>query len=412
MPAKRQLLVCSAEFPEPPLNGTLLILHELLVRLRERFRITLLSYAREDQLDARFEGVETVTLARPSHGGTAANATAWVTGLLSRRAFGFAGYPGPMEDVVAQLVSTGDWFAAHVVHTELAELGRVLKAHGVPSVLSAIDARYLNIAATADMRAFPANLAWRDECRRVRRFERREYREFTRVTVVTDHDRQALHRLEPALPIDVITNGVDPRMLAPDERPRDPNDVLFLGTMDWPPNVAAVEWFADEVWPAIHAAHPQATFSVVGRNLAEHERSRLDGRPGVRAVGEVPQVDPWLRAAGVVVVPMVSGTGIKNKLLEALATGAPTVSTSLAVEGTAVADGVHTLIADGADEFGAGVRALMADPARAAELGNAGRDLVGRSHSWAAVAQAYAQLYQDCAKELDNAREKSRGTSQ
>jgi len=159
--------------------------------------------------------------------------------------------------------------------------------------------------------------------------------------------------------------------------------IVFTGQMDYRPNVEAVAAFAHDVMPRLRERWDDARFAIVGRNPTDIVRS-LDGRNGTRVTGAVPDVRSWLAAADVVVAPLRIARGIQNKVLEALAMGRPTMVSSAALEGIDAQPGVHLLLADGADAQAEAVSEVLADPARAAMLGRAGRQRMHSQYSWTA----------------------------
>jgi glycosyltransferase involved in cell wall biosynthesis len=114
-------------------------------------------------------------------------------------------------------------------------------------------------------------------------------------------------------------------------------------------------------------------------------------------VADVPDLRPYLWAAPVYACPMDSGTGIKNKLLEAMAAGAPAVATPLACQGLAVRDGEHLRIAEDDDGVAAALARLLTDPAEGARLAAAARAYVSARHDWDAVVRAYQAVYAEIA---------------
>src|SRR5690606_13369872 len=138
--------------------------------------------------------------------------------------------------------------------------------------------------------------------------------------------------------------------------------------------------------------HPGARLDLVGRRPSR-EVQELAALPGVHVSGEVPSLAPWMAAADVYVCSMVSGTGIKNKLLEAFSFGVPCVATSMAIQGINAEHNVSVMLGDTPEALAEHVCVLLANPARAAALGDAGRELVHREHGWSAVARSYEQVY-------------------
>ena len=186
-----------------------------------------------------------------------------------------------------------------------------------------------------------------------------------------------------------LDNGValdyfDPAAgFAPVERGEGPL-LVFTGQMDYRPNVEAVESFAHEVLPLIHAHHPGATFAIVGRNPSKAVTA-LAALPGVVVTGGVPDVRGWLAAADVVVAPLRTARGIQNKVLEAMAMARPVVASPQAAEGIDARHGEHLLIAVDPEDEARQVMALLADPAGAARLGTAARSRMEERYRWSAT---------------------------
>jgi glycosyltransferase involved in cell wall biosynthesis len=162
--------------------------------------------------------------------------------------------------------------------------------------------------------------------------------------------------------------------------------------MGYDQSVLSAEFLAHEVMPRVRGRRPEARLAIVGRQPSPRVR-RLDELAGVQVEADVPDMTDWLSRGGLYACPMVAGTGIKNRLLEAMANGVPCVASSLALRGLETQPGRELLLADGAREFADALVALLEDPARGAALGRAGRDYVARQHSWASVASSHEQLY-------------------
>jgi glycosyltransferase involved in cell wall biosynthesis len=150
------------------------------------------------------------------------------------------------------------------------------------------------------------------------------------------------------------------------------------------------------VLPRVRAECADARLLIVGRDPADAVLA-LGTHAGVEVVGEVDDVGTYLARAAVFVAPILSGSGIKNKVLEAFAVSRPVVATSLAVEGLPVSDGREARVADGADAFARAIVDLLADPAAAERIGAAGRGLVEDRYTWEACADRYRRLYEDLA---------------
>lgn len=227
-------------------------------------------------------------------------------------------------------------------------------------------------------------------------YERRLLRDFDRVLVVSAEDRAALRRLDARADPRVVPNGVDSAHYAPGAvapQPFPGPAIVFTGTLDFRPNIDAVAWFASEVLPRIRATSPAARLVVVGRAAAPAVRALHDGT-AVEVVGEVADVRPYIAGAAAYVVPMRIGGGSRLKLLEALAAGAPVVSTSMGAEGVeGLAHGRELLIADRPADFAAAVLRLIAEPDLARRIGAAGRALAVARYDWSTIVPRLEAAY-------------------
>jgi glycosyltransferase involved in cell wall biosynthesis len=233
------------------------------------------------------------------------------------------------------------------------------------------------------------------------RFESWMFNHYRRVVVLTDADRDALHTLNPTLPLTVIPNGVDLTAFTPDPAiAREPGTIVFTGNFAYPPNVDAALFLIRQVLPRVQAIVPGARLLLVGANppddLTDYAADDLI------VTGSVPDLRPYLARAAVFACPLRIGAGIKNKVLEALAMGCPVVGTPISFDGIPARDGVSALFADAhAERFSAAVLHLLRDPALAGRIGANGRRLVesGAVWTWDRVAAAYEALYLDILQE-------------
>lgn len=190
-------------------------------------------------------------------------------------------------------------------------------------------------------------------------------------------------------PSTVVPNGVETERFPDTPVPSAPH-VVFLGALMTPPNVDGARWLAEEIWPRVLAAVPEATLSLVGRDPTA-EVLALGARPGVEVVPNPPDVVEHLLRARVSAVPLRIGSGTRLKALEGMAARRPVVGTTIGLEGLHVHPGHDVAVADDAVAFSAELVRLLIDDAAAQRLAVAGREVVEREYDWGTVGRAYTQ---------------------
>ena len=237
---------------------------------------------------------------------------------------------------------------------------------------------------------------WRDQARKMRRFERDTLRRFTRVIAVSARDAAALREQFGLARVDAIDTGVDLDFLAftpPPAAPEGGGLVAFTGTMSARANVDGVQFLLDEIWPRILRARPRAEAVIIGRDPPEAlARAARERGYAWRFTGFVDDVRPSVRAAHLSVIPLRVGSGTRIKAFESMALGRPVVSTTVGVEGLAVVPGEHLLVADDAEAFAASVLRLLDEPALGTRLASAARALLQERFSWAQVAAQFEAI--------------------
>lgn len=241
-------------------------------------------------------------------------------------------------------------------------------------------------------------LATRLALRRLIAWERRLGERSDEVWVCSEQDAErwtAVHGR--STPVRVIPNTVRTDQSDPARRVRrDPHRVLFTGVLSYRPNADAACELARSVLPAIRTIVPTATLEIVGRHPTDDVIGLHAPDQGVIVCGEVPEIQPHLQGAAVLVVPLRVGGGTRLKILEAMAAGLPVVSTAKGAEGLGAENGVHLLLAESAEQLAEAAARVMTDVALASALAHAGRALVDERFSGRAldrhVATAAAEL--------------------
>jgi glycosyltransferase involved in cell wall biosynthesis len=232
------------------------------------------------------------------------------------------------------------------------------------------------------------------EAGKLERFEQQQCRRAAVNLVVSELDAARLREIAPGAEVRVVENGTDPSFFAPPaECQPEPRSLVFAGGMNWYPNCDAVLYFLRGIWPLLTRDPEPRTWTVVGQDPPGVllEAARRD--PGIRVMGFVDDVRPHLHSAQIYVCPIRKGGGTRLKVLDALASGTPLVSTRMAVEGLDLMEGTHYLGAEEPADFVAQIRRLDSDPGLRQRLSTSGKDIVLRRYSWSGIGERLLDAY-------------------
>jgi polysaccharide biosynthesis protein PslH len=259
--------------------------------------------------------------------------------------------------------------------------GWTLFQHNVESAIWWRHARH----AGDPLRRFYARL----QAARMHDYEGRACREAGQVIAVSRQDAESMERLYGLSGITVVPTGVDVDTFSPPSPSPKVADLVFVGSMDWLPNIDGVSFFLREVLPLIRRRRPGCTVAIVGRSPSRTLAGMAAVHHGVLVTGTVDDVRPYLWGSAVSIVPLRIGGGTRLKIYEAMAAGAPVVSTSVGAEGLEVSSPENIRLADAPKEFAAAcVELLQRSDLRSRQAG-AARDLVSSRCSWEAAAGAF-----------------------
>lgn len=257
-------------------------------------------------------------------------------------------------------------------------------------------ARYAANAPSAARRLY----AWRTTGL-LRRLERRLLHLCHAHTVCSERERRLLLEQAPQARIEVVGNGVDVEFFsqpAPEQQqPR--RTLVFVGSMDYHANIDAAVYFAREVWPEVRGRRPDLEFTIAGSRPTA-EVLALGNLPGITVTGTVDDVRPYYRRALAVVVPLRVGSGTRLKVLEAMAAGAPVISTTLGAEGLAVAHGDNILLADSPQAMAGAAARLQENTPEWRRLVNSALELVKTKYDWAIIGGTLHKLYAEQVDEV------------
>lgn len=415
------ILILTPQLPYPPHQGTSLRNFHIIRGLAERHEITLLSFLENNQTDDPAAIGPLLALCAVHTVPVPARSTAqrlWQLVSTRRPDMAHRLYSESFAAELRRLLAATQFDIVQVEGIELARYMEIVRAVSPASKIVFDDH---NAEAELQRRNFLTDLgsprrwvaaaySW-VQVGRLRRFERWAMMVADGVTAVSQTDKLTLEELLDGTRmntdkhgfITVIPNCIDVHEYVGDlaglpssERTQPArsmaHDLVFIGKMDYRPNVDAVLWFVDEVWPGIVAERPSTKLAIVGQK--PHVRlERLRGVPGITLTGRVESVTPYLLAASVFIMPFRIGSGTRLKLIEAMAAGKAIVSTPIGAEGFAVQDGRELVLAETAGEMGTAVLHLLAHPEERGRLGHNARQFA-QQYDWRQVIPRFEVLYQ------------------
>jgi GT2 family glycosyltransferase/glycosyltransferase involved in cell wall biosynthesis/2-polyprenyl-3-methyl-5-hydroxy-6-metoxy-1,4-benzoquinol methylase len=246
---------------------------------------------------------------------------------------------------------------------------------------------------------FGAMIAWM----RMLNYEEKLLRRFAGVMVLTRPEREFLARYAPDVRVYDHATGVDCDFYSPSDEAPEEGSIIFVGNFRHGPNVGAMTWFLDRVWPRIRALYRDARLYIVGGNPPP-SLQQAHGREGIVVTGWVEDVRPYLQRSVVFVAPVFEGVGLRGKVLEAWAMRKPVVGTRLSFEALNARDGATCFIADDPEQFASRTCELLRHPELANKMGEAARELVVNSFSWDAFGDMYDKVYNDILSPRDHLR--------
>jgi polysaccharide biosynthesis protein PslH len=301
------------------------------------------------------------------------------------------------------VVSGAPFDAVFVYSSAMASYAELV--HARTKIVDFVDVDSIKWRQLADASRFPLSVLYRLEHRRLSKFEISVSDWASRSVFVSAREAELFKEAGGRGQIEFISNGTDLelRRLPLGQMPyRFPagdggsqpqgEKLIFVGTMDYLPNIDGVRYFAQDIFPKIRQKYPRCVFEIVGRRPRKSVR-RLEQIEGVRVIGEVDDVRAYLVRADVSVAPLRIARGVQNKVLEAMAVGVPVVATPAAIEGIEVQNGEEVLVGKTSDEFAHQIVRILTNQDLRRSLTKKAWNKMNQSYNWELVGTKLDKLF-------------------
>lgn len=235
-------------------------------------------------------------------------------------------------------------------------------------------------------------LYFRLQARKMFAYESKVCRAVKHIVAVSAVDAELMQKLFGVSNVSEIPTGVDIEFFLPPPAAPHVADLVFLGSMDWLPNIHGVRFFVNEVLPLIRRRRPGCSLVIAGRRPPEEITAMARTDSKIFVTGTVPDIRPYLWGSSVSIVPLYIGGGTRLKIYEAMAARIPVVSTSIGAEGLLVNPPENIYLADSPEEFAGRCLELLDDAAERSRMASAAWELVSNRFSWEQVTNRFERI--------------------
>jgi len=223
----------------------------------------------------------------------------------------------------------------------------------------------------------------------LRAYELEHLNDYDGVVCITMNDAEVFRQAGCRKPVVSISFGIDPGEVPSVEV--EPDSLFHIGAMDWLPNQESIRWMLEEVWPVVHREVPQAKLYLAGRKMpSQWMNATIEG---VSVIGEVPDAMYFIGSKKINVVPLLSGSGIRVKIIEAMSIGKTVITTTVGAQGIDYTDGENILIADTPEQFARQIKRCLDDDAFCSRVGEAAAQLVADQYDRKKLAEELIEFY-------------------
>jgi polysaccharide biosynthesis protein PslH len=230
---------------------------------------------------------------------------------------------------------------------------------------------------------------------RIMKYETNFINSYDLLVTITGNDLEIINSMGNHKPATVAPFGMHNHKLSGINTLRAGNlCLLYIGALDWMPNIEALNWFLAKVWPVVMEKIPDLVFKIAGRNATKGFIKNI-ARKGVIYHGEIDDSGDFLAENGIVVVPLFSGSGIRVRIIEAMFAGRPVIASTVAASGIPVENEINILLADDCERFVFYIEKLVADPEFANVIGANARQFAHKNYENRRISENLVDFYQN-----------------
>lgn len=396
-----RVAIIDEEFPYPANSGKRLRTLSLVSRLAQQFEITYVAQINEEANESKKAveflcelGIQTIEMPRtiPPKSGIRFYARLFA-GIFARLPYSVTTHVNSEMQSYLQKMNKDDTVQLwHCEWTPYTELFRGTNAN--PLVITAHNVESLIWKRYADAESNPFKRWYiRRQMKKFESFERWAFQRATRTITVSNEDARLAIESYGASNVDVVENGVDLQRYQAVGAERSPKSMIFVGSLDWRPNLDGIHRFLNTAYPSVLKAEPGAKLEIVGRHPPPWLVKLFEKYPNITLHANVPDVIPYLSAAGIMIVPLRIGGGSRLKIIEAAANGLPVVSTRIGAEGLDFRSGEHYLAAGHIEQMAEPIIEAMRNYDSCLAMADRARDVVVASYQWDSLADKQAQVW-------------------
>lgn len=393
-----RVLLLTQVLPYPPDSGPKVKTYYVLKYLAERHDVTLVSFVRDtdkvehvEHLKSLCKKVVTVPITRSPVmdlqflGKSLLTNQPWMMVRDERE---------DMQAVLADLAKTTDFDVVHADQLNMAQYALPFtKSRKVLDLHNALWVLYKRLSETLPLTKPMKYILMRD-WRLLKQYEGQMCRTFDAVLAVSQEDKLALIEAGARLDMTVIPIAIDTDEQAQIPRqPRSPH-IVHIGTMYWPPNIAGITWFLDEIYPLVKQRVPDVRCTLIGARPPASITDRAKADSSLTVTGYVEDPIPYLADSSMMVVPLKAGGGMRVKILNALSQGIPMVSTTVGCEGINVTNGEDILVADSPEDFADATTRLLTNSILNRQITEKGRTMVVNTYDYRQACKPLDAIYQ------------------